>query len=156
MKKILRMTAGWMCVGLAPVIFSPGRAEANPILLASTGADRGLVGEYGYHAMDEAHGGRLIHLSVTSGADGKLSLAYTGTRGANPDVALEGSGSGRVDARGVLHFDYEDNFENRGTGTLRNVPHGCWVSIDIKTVADTRCLVFYGDLTLERERRQTR
>jgi len=56
-----------------------------------------------------------------------------------------------VRADGVLYFDYEDSFSNKGTGTFRPLAKGGYaLSIHITDVRDSRCLTFYGDVTLQR------
>lgn len=154
MKSILRSAASWIGAGCLATQLLPAGACAAPPRAASA-PDGRMIGHYVYSAMDEAHGGTQLTLDVTRGADGKLAVAYTGTRGHNPGVAPEGSGSGSVDAKGVLHFDYEDSFGNKGAGSIRSVPHGCRLVIDIKQVMETRCLPFYGEHFLERQQRST-
>ncbi len=73
--------------------------------------------------------------------------AHPDAHGAAPD----GDGEGRIDRDGVLRFTYEDSFFNKGTGTFRRTKKGYLLSIQIDHVEDSRCLVFYGEHTFQRE-----
>ena len=72
--------------------------------------------------------------------------AHPDAHGAAPD----GDGEGRIDRDGVLRFTYEDSFFNKGTGTFRHTKKGYLLSIQVDHVEDSRCLVFYGEHTLQR------
>ena len=107
-----------------------------------------LIGSY------EFNGGIApsdVCISVTvSRNGGKYALdflaAHPDAHGASPD----GSGVGHIGSDGVLRFAYEDSFSNQGSGTFRRSPLGYVLSIHIDHVHDSRCMIFYGDFTLQR------
>jgi hypothetical protein len=97
----------------------------------------------------------VIAAAVTREA-GKLAFSF---QAAHPDghgAAPDGSGTGTLGADGVFRFDYSDSFDNRGSGTFRRTAKGYALSITIQTVAEPRCMPFYGNFLLHRvaERRQ--
>ena len=126
-----------------------------PIVLAAcvrtvlAGAGPDLAGSF-VHESGSDRDAVAISVTVEAEADGKFSLslmaAHPDAHGAAPD----GGGEGRVDHDGVLRFTYEDSFSNKGTGTFRHTRKGYLLSIQIDQVEDSRCLVFYGEHTLQR------
>ena len=126
-------------------------AACASVVLAGAGSD--LVGSF-VHESGSDRNAVAISVTVESGADGKFSLslmaAHPDAHGAAPD----GGGEGRVDHDGVLRFTYEDSFFNKGTGTFRRTTRAYLLSIQIDHVEDSRCLVFYGEHTLQRDPRK--
>ena len=130
-----------------------------PIVLAAcvrtvlAGAAPDLGGSF-VHESGSDRDAVAISVTVEAEADGKFSLslmaAHPDAHGAAPD----GGGEGRVDHDGVLRFTYEDSFSNRGTGTFRRTKKAYLLSIQIDHVEDSRCLVFYGEHTLQRDPRK--
>jgi len=107
-----------------------------------------LTGTYEYRSGD---GPQDVDVTVTvsHGSDGY----HLGFEGAHPDgsgAAPDGDGTGQIGPDGVFSFDFEDSFSNRGTGTFRRTSGGYALSINITTVADSSCMMFYGDMTLHR------
>jgi len=122
-------------------------AACASIVLAGAGSD--LMGSF-VHESGSDRDAVAISITVEAGADGKISLslmaAHPDAHGAAPD----GDGEGRIDRDGVLRFTYEDSFFNKGTGTFRHTKKGYLLSIHVDHVEDSRCLVFYGEHTLQR------
>lgn len=120
-------------------------------VLAGAGPD--LTGFF-VHESGSDRDALAISVTVEAEADGKFSLslmaAHPDAHGAAPD----GGGEGRVDYDGVLRFTYEDSFSNKGTGTFRRTTKAYLLSIQIDHVEDSRCLVFYGEHTLQRDPRK--
>ena len=75
--------------------------------------------------------GNAIHVS--------FDAAYSDAHGAAPD----GEGSAKITGKNSLQFNWEDSFNNSGTGTI-NPGDGIKVSMKTTRVVDSRCLVFYG------------
>jgi len=122
-------------------------AACASVVLAVAGSD--LMGSFRHESGSERDA-VAISVTVEAGASGKFSLslmaAHPDAHGAAPD----GEGEGRIDPDGVLRFTYEDSFYNKGTGTFRHAKTGYLLSIQIAQVEDSRCLVFYGEHTLQR------
>ena len=122
-------------------------ASCSSVVLAGAGSD--LIGSF-VHESGSDRDAVAISITVEAGADGKFSLslmaAHPDAHGAAPD----GNGQGRIDRYGVLRFTYEDSFFNKGTGTFRRTKKGYLLSIQVDQVEDSRCLVFYGEHTLQR------
>jgi len=123
------------------------------VCTALLGAGPDLAGSF-FHESGSGRDAVAISVTVEAEAEGKFSLslmaAHPDANGAAPD----GNGEGRVDHDGVLHFTYEDSFANKGKGTFRRTGKGYLLSIQIDQVEDTRCLVFYGEHTLQRGPRE--
>ena len=77
--------------------------------------------------------GNSIHVS--------FSAAYTDAHGAAPD----GGGQAKIVGKNMLEFNWEDSFQNSGTGTIKRTGDGITASMKTMRVVDSRCLVFYGD-----------
>lgn len=77
----------------------------------------------------------------------EFSFGYLDGHGAAPD----GNGTGKLDAHGVLSFQFEDSFSNRGRGTFRTDHNGHWLLIQIDQVEEPRCLAFYGKVRMARQ-----
>src|SRR5947209_14648379 len=69
-----------------------------------------------------------------------FSAGYNDGHGAAP----EAEGTGKVSSKGTVEFKFEDSSKNAGTGTITRAGDNVVVSIKTTRVADSRCLVFYG------------
>jgi len=70
-----------------------------------------------------------------------FDAAYIDAHGAAPD----GGGQAKITGKNALQFNWEDSFNNSGTGTIRQTGDGIIVSMKTTRVVDSRCLVFYGE-----------
>ena len=70
-----------------------------------------------------------------------FDAAYVDAHGAAPDV----EGQAKITAKNTLEFNWEDSFNNSGTGTITLSGNGIKVSMKITRVADPRCLGLYGE-----------
>jgi len=70
-----------------------------------------------------------------------FDAAYVDAHGAAPD----GGGPTKITGKNALQFNWEDSFNNAGTGTIKQTGDGIIVSMKTTRVADSRCLVFYGE-----------
>ncbi|WP_265593082.1 hypothetical protein [Verrucomicrobium sp. BvORR034] len=97
-----------------------------------------------YTSANSGHAdGRFTEVSITqAGTQYSLDFGfgYLDGHGAAPDA----SGTGSLDAHGVLDFQFEDSFSNKGRGTFRTDQNGHWLSIQIDQVEEPRCLPFYS------------
>ena len=75
-----------------------------------------------------------------------FSAANVDATGAAPD----GDGDGTLNAKGELQFKWTDTFDNAGTGTFRREGKLYHLSLKPTKVADSREMMFYGDVTLKR------
>jgi hypothetical protein len=69
-----------------------------------------------------------------------FGAAYRDAHGAAPD----GEGPAKITGKNSLQFNWEDSFNNSGTGTIAHTGDGINVSMKTTRVVDSRCLVFYG------------
>jgi hypothetical protein len=76
--------------------------------------------------------GNAIHVSFDAG--------YSDAHGAAPD----GEGLAKITGKNSLQFNWEDSFNNSGTGTINRAGDGIKVSMKTTRLVDPRCLVFYG------------
>jgi hypothetical protein len=70
-----------------------------------------------------------------------FDAAYVDAHGAAPD----GEGQAKITGKNTLEFNWEDSFNNSGTGTITRAGGGIKVSMKTTRVADPRCLAFYGE-----------
>jgi hypothetical protein len=70
-----------------------------------------------------------------------FAAAYNDAHGAAP----EADGTGKVTAKGMVEFKWQDSFGNSGTGTIARSGSDIVVSIKPIKVTDSRCVQFYGD-----------
>ena len=146
--------ARWLVMGpiivflLLMVVIPPIWVMSSPL---KPGA--GFVGRYAFVGPGSDEKRVFIDLNVSRGKDGKLAVGFSGGHGDGSGAAPDGGGSGTVGSDGVLNFDYEDSFANKGMGTLQRTKNGEFrMIIDIKDVQDARCLGFYGEHILKRSR----
>jgi hypothetical protein len=69
-----------------------------------------------------------------------FSTGYNDGHGCGP----EATGTGKVTGKGTVEFTFTDSSNNAGTGTITRAGEGIALSIKTTRVADSRCLVFYG------------
>ena len=70
-----------------------------------------------------------------------FDAAYIDAHSAAPD----GGGPAKITGKNALRFNWEDSFNNSGTGTIRQTGDGIVVSMKTTRIVDSRCLVFYGE-----------
>jgi hypothetical protein len=133
----------WRIMGIAASVF----LLSSAVLVASSRSD--LVGEFGSDTGSDRDS-VVLSVSVTSQSNGKLSLSFMASHPDGHGAAPDGGGEGHVDSKGILHFNYEDSFSNKGDGTFRRTGKGYLLSIHISDVQEPRCLPFYGEHTLQR------
>ena len=107
-----------------------------------------LIGSYEFNG-GLAPSDVCISVTVSRNGDDHV-LDFLATHPDAHGAAPDGSGVGHIGSDGVLRFAYEDSFSNRGSGTFRRSPLGYALSIHIDHVHDSRCMMFYGDFTLQR------
>lgn len=112
-------------------------------------AEPDLIGVFSYDNGEDRES-VAIQVEIRPAAEGKLSLELMAGHPDGHGAAPDGGGEGEVDREGVFRFSYEDSFSNKGTGTFRRTKKGYLLSIKIDDVQDSRCLVFYGEKTLQR------
>ena len=123
-------------------------AACASVVLAGAGSD--LMGSF-VHESGSDRDAVAISVTVQAAADGKFSLSLMAAPPDAHGAAPDGNGEGRIDRDGILRFTYEDSFFNKGTGTFRRTKKGYLLSIQVDQVEDSRCLVFYGEHTLQRD-----
>ncbi len=85
----------------------------------------------------------VFQLSVEQTAD-RVSVFFSANRKDGGGAAPEADGKGKVSG-GKAEFTWSDSFNNSGTGTIRKAGADVIVSIKPTQVADSRCLIFYGE-----------
>jgi hypothetical protein len=68
-----------------------------------------------------------------------FSAGYNDGHACGPDA----TGTGKVTAKGVVEFTFQDSASNSGTGTIMRASDGITVSMKTTRVVDSRCVVFY-------------
>jgi hypothetical protein len=109
-----------------------GNSSAEPNW-AGQYADKNFLDGQAVFEMSIEQSGNAIKVS--------FDAAYNDAHGAAPD----GEGQGRIAGENTLQFNWEDSFENSGTGTIKRTGDSITVSMNTMRVADSRCLVFYGE-----------
>src|SRR5581483_4677663 len=88
-------------------------------------------------------GNAVFQLSLEqSGSD--ISVVFSANRTDGSGAAPEADGKGKI-AGGAVQFTWSDSFGNAGTGTIKKSGRDVIISIKAMKVADSRCLMFYGD-----------
>lgn len=119
-------------------------------LLAVNGADEHPSPLVGAYRLPKNEQDRSVEIVIRNQND-QYTLEFQAGSSDASGAAPEGGGTGSLDSNGVFHFDFEDSFSNKGTGTFSKVPEGYALSIDITTVADSRCMMFYGEDILQKD-----
>ncbi|MGE5209436.1 MAG: hypothetical protein ACM3KL_08915 [Alphaproteobacteria bacterium] len=70
-----------------------------------------------------------------------FDAAYLDAHGAAPD----GGGEAKIAGKNKLAFNWEDSFQNSGTGTITRAGDGIVVSMKATHVEEPRCIMFYGE-----------
>jgi len=89
-------------------------------------------------------GQAAFHMSIEQSGNAiqvSFDAAYADAHGAAPD----GQGPAKITGKNTLRFEWEDSFNNVGTGTIRRSGDGITASMKTTRVVDSRCLVFYGE-----------
>jgi len=126
----------WTGVALLLAIV-PGAVTSN-----TASADLKWAGEYA--DKNFLRGQAAFQMSIEqSGNSIRVSFdaAYVDAHGAAPD----GQGPAKITGKNALQFNWEDSFNNSGTGTIRQTGDGIIVSMKTTRVVDSRCFVFYGE-----------
>lgn len=90
------------------------------------------------------HGNSVFQLSVEQNGTA-VSIYFNANRKDGSGAGPEGDGKGSAKGKGALEFTWSDSFGNAGKGTIQKAGADVIVSIKATRVADSRCLVFYGD-----------
>ena len=88
-------------------------------------------------------GNSVFQLSLEQ-KGGEVSVFFSANRKDGGGAAPEADGKGKVSG-GKVQFTWSDSFNNSGTGTIRKAGPDVILSIKPVNVADSRCLMFYGD-----------
>ncbi len=128
MKKFILMSV----LGLSLLLVLGGSLEAA--------TSSNFAGEW---ADKHYHGNSVFQLSVEQSGN-SVSIFFSATRSDGSGADPEGNGKGKV-AGGVVQFTWTDSFGNAGTGTIKKSGADAIISIKATRVADSRCLMFYGD-----------
>lgn len=118
--------------------------------------ERQLIGDYRYETKSDSIYAVYIDFSVWREGD-KIVIGFQGAHPRAAGAAPEGGGTGQIDSEGVLRFEYEDSFFNKGTGTFQRVKNGYNLFIHIDDLVEQRCAMYYGgDFILKRVSRKPR
>jgi hypothetical protein len=110
---------------------APNTPSAEPNWAGEYADNNFLNGQAAFQLSIE-QSGNAIHVS--------FDAAYSDAHGAAPD----GEGPAKITGKNSLQFNWEDSFNNSGTGTINRAGDGINVSMKTTRVVDSRCLVFYG------------
>jgi hypothetical protein len=119
------------------------RIFAGLLIIAATAfaaASENFAGEW---ADKHYHGNSVFQLSVEQiGND--VSIFFNANRSDGSGADPEGNGKGKISG-GAVQFTWTDSFGNAGTGRIKKSGADAIVSIKATRVADSRCLMYYGD-----------
>ncbi len=114
-------------------------------LSAPSIAGRGnRIGQARYTTHNLLDGKAVFQLTVEQTENAmqiSFDAAYLDAHGAAPD----GEGPARITGNRKLAFNWEDSFQNSGTGTITRTGDGIAVSMKTTHVNEPRCLPFYGE-----------
>jgi hypothetical protein len=105
-------------------------------------AEPDWAGEYADNKF--LNGQAAFQLSIEQSGDAIqviFDAAYNDAHGAAPD----GQGQAKITGKNTLRFNWEDSFNNSGTGTIKRTGESIIVSMKTTRVVDERCLAFYGE-----------
>jgi hypothetical protein len=108
---------------------------------ASAVAAENFAGEW---ADRNYHGNSVFQLSVEQSGN-TVSIYFNANRKDGGGAAPEGDGKGTATGKSTLDFTWSDSFGNAGRGTIHKTGADVIVSMKATRVADSRCLMFYGD-----------
>jgi len=114
-------------------------AVFTPFLGIAAGEEH-FAGEW---ADKHYRGNSVFQLSVEQSGN-VVSIFFSANHSDGSGAAPEGHGKGKVTA-GLAQFTWTDSFGNAGTGAIKKSGADVIVSIKATSVADSRCLMFYGD-----------
>lgn len=124
------------------VLACSSSVRANPSEKTSA-KERELIGDFRHEAKSDSIYAVYIDLSVSREGD-KIVIGFQGAHPHAAGAAPEGGGTGQIDSNGVLRFEYEDSFSNKGTGTFQRTKNGYRLFIHIVDLAEPRCAMYYG------------
>jgi hypothetical protein len=127
MKKSILMSA----LGLS-LLLTPGVSHAA--------ASPSFAGEW---ADKHYRSNSVFQLSVEQSGNG-VTIFFNANRSDGNGADPEGNGKGNVSS-GAVQFSWTDSFGNAGTGTIKKSGADVILSIKATRVADSRCLMYYGD-----------
>jgi hypothetical protein len=128
---------------MKPIFLLRAFASVLALLAATTSAaaPENFAGEW---ADKNYHGNSVFQLSVEqNGTD--VSIVFSANHTDGSGAAPEADGKGKLTGKGRVEFIWSDSFSNAGKGTIRKAGADVIVSIKTTRVADSRCLMFYGD-----------
>lgn len=105
-------------------------------------AESNWVGEY--EAQNLLNGEAVFRLSIEQSGNAihiSFDAAYADAHGAAPD----GGGEAKITGKNKLAFNWEDSFQNSGTGAIKRTGDGIIVSMEARHVEEPRCIMFYGE-----------
>jgi hypothetical protein len=97
------------------------------------------------------NGQAVFELSVSQSGN-TIKIAFDAAYGDGHGAAPDGEGQAKITGKNTLQFNWEDSFENSGTGTIKRAGKDVIVSMKTMHVVDSRSLTFYGEnMRLKRE-----
>jgi hypothetical protein len=103
----------------------------------------------GHYELADTKAGRAFSLDVKQDRD-RADITFSASMSDGSGAAPDGTGKGHVED-GVLSFDFEDSFNNKGTCTLQSKKGVIYtLSMTVLKVADVSALHFYGTILLKK------
>ena len=90
------------------------------------------------------NGQAVLQLSIQQNGTA-VQVTFDASRKDGQGAAPEGEGPGKIADKQTLQFEFEDTFQNAGTGTIKRRGDDIIVSFEPTTVADSRSMMFYGN-----------
>ncbi len=112
-----------------------------PAIALGAGGTNNFAGEW---ADKNFRGGNSVFELSLEQTGSEVSISFSANRKDGGGAAPEADGKGKVSGD-KLQFTWSDSFNNSGTGTIKKAGADVIISIKTTQVADSRCLMFYGD-----------
>ena len=122
------------------VLFTLASVLAAHLCLA--GAGENWSGQY---SDQNFLGGKAVFQLSIEQSGGAIQVSFDAAHKDAHGAAPEGQGPAKVSGKDTLTFKFEDSFSNSGTGTIKRAGNDIILSMKTTRVAESRCMVFYGD-----------
>jgi hypothetical protein len=143
------LTAQLLSLSLAAPVNNPAMKTKIPAvillsLFAGLTMARGAGWAGNYTDKQYLNGKAVFQLSILEEGE-RISVDFDAAYNDGHGCAPQGNGPATVADKDTLKFTFTDSSGNAGTGTIKRAGSEVLISIKPKRVADSRCLVFYGD-----------
>ena len=90
------------------------------------------------------NGQGVVQLNILQEGE-RITVDFDGVYNDGHGCAPEANGPAKIVNKDMLKFTFTDTAGNAGSGTIKRAGNDVIISVKATKVADSRCLVFYGD-----------